>query len=150
MLPRVVDNLNEFKERGERPDVETLEDTLVVAMAGFSSVHIVIDALDECPILQGERRLLLDTVRRVVVAAPANLHIFCTSRKEVDIEAVLGPLLLPPHNRASLDLTGATNIINHDIGLYIDSVLESPDVEAWPDDIKTEARAALIERADGM
>ncbi|KAK4119292.1 ankyrin [Parathielavia appendiculata] len=150
ILPRVMDSLHEFRERGERPDAKTLEETLIAAMAGFSSVHIVIDALDECLVLQGERRLLLDTVRRIVMAAPANLHVFLTSRKEVDIEAVLGPLLSPPSNKLALDLSGATEIVNRDIGLYIDSVLASPDFEPWPDNIKTEARTMLIERADGM
>ncbi|KAK4150284.1 hypothetical protein C8A00DRAFT_37122 [Chaetomidium leptoderma] len=148
ILPRLVESLSEYKERGERPDAKTLEAMLQEAMGGFSAVHIVIDALDECPVLNGERGRLLDTAHRIATEAPANLHMFCTSRRESDIDAVLSPLLLPP-GRDAIDLT-ATAVIDHDIGLYIDSVLASPNFSSWPDNVKMEARASLIKKADGM
>jgi hypothetical protein len=144
-----MESLHEYAERGERPDAKTLERILMAAMGGFSDVYIVIDALDECPVSKGERRRLLDTIRRIATAAPANLHLFCTSRKETDIDAVLSPLWSPPQLN-SIDLTVARDIIDADIGRYIDSMLASPDFDSWPSDVKMEAREVLIERADGM
>jgi ATP/maltotriose-dependent transcriptional regulator MalT len=149
ILPQRMESLYEYKERGERPDARTLEEVLVAAMSGFSSVHLVIDALDECPVLDSERERLLNTVRRIATMAPANLHVFCTSRKEPDIEAMLGPLL-SSRQSGSVDLTAAKGLVDHDIGLYIESVLSSPDFDSWPDEIKEEAKDVLIQRADGM
>lgn len=149
VLPPVIDSLYEYKERGERPDVNSLETALMAAVGGFSTVHIIVDALDECPVSQGERRKLLDSIRRIAVTALANVHIFCTSRKEADIDAVLGPMVLHPQ-RAALNLTASRDVVDQDIGLYIDSVLASPDFESWPENIKVEAREVLIQKADGM
>ena len=150
ILPQPMVSLYEYKERGERPDAKTLESTLIASMAGFSTVHVVIDALDECPALGGERRKLLHTIRRIATAAPANLHMLCTSRKELDINAVLSPLLSAVPWGDAIDLTAAEDTLNHDIGLYIDSIFASDDFESWPDHVKGEARELLIERADGM
>ncbi|KAI3317226.1 ankyrin repeat-containing domain protein [Xylariaceae sp. AK1471] len=144
--PQPVKSLGEYKEKGERPDIETLEATLIATASGFSSVSIVIDALDECPTLNGERRKLLRSLNRIVSAMPRNLHVFCTSRVEPDISAAMSTVLSLP-SRASIDLIANTN---HDIGLYIDSVFASADYSLWPDDLKAEAKALLIERADGM
>jgi hypothetical protein len=149
ILPQPMKHLYEYTERGERPDAKTLEKILMSAMSGFSDVYVVIDALDECPVSQGERGRLLATIRRIATAAPDNLHLFCTSRKETDIDAVLGPLLSPPA-RDSIDLTAAKNTIDTDIGIYIDSMLASPDFASWPDNVKMEAKKVLIEKADGM
>lgn len=149
LLPPLVESFYEYRERGERPDVKTLEAALLAAMDGFSTVHVVIDALDECPRLKGERERLLDTLGRICKAAPANLHLFCTSRKEEDIDAALGLLLSPPR-RVAINLASATSKLVEDIGLYIDSILASADFRSWPDGLKIEARAVLIERADVM
>ncbi|KAK4040342.1 ankyrin repeat-containing domain protein [Parachaetomium inaequale] len=152
ILPQQMENLYEYKERGERPDAKTLELILMAAMGGFSAVHIIIDALDECPALSagGERKMLLQTIRRIATAAPANLHMLCTSRKELDINGVLSPLLSAAPWGDAIDLTAAEDVLDHDIGLYIDSIFASDDFESWPDHVKSEARELLIERADGM
>jgi len=149
VLPQLVRSFYEYEERGERPDAKTLEAALLAAMDGFSTVHIVIDALDECPRLNGARERLLDTLGRICKAAPANLHLFCTSRKEVDVDAALGPLLSPPR-RDAINLAEVESKLVQDIGLYIDSILASADFDSWPNSLKIEARAVLIERADGM
>jgi hypothetical protein len=150
ILPQQMETLYEYKERGERPDAKTLEATLIASMAGFSTVHVVIDALDECPALSGERRKLLHTIRRIATAAPANLHMLCTSRRELDIHGVLSPLLSAAPWGDAIDLTAVQYMVDHDIGLYIDSIFASDDFESWPDHVKSEARKLLIERADGM
>jgi ankyrin repeat domain-containing protein 50 len=147
--PRSLKDLGRYKEQGQRPDMKTLMDTLAATIHGFSDVFLVIDALDECPFDSGERKKLLDCLRRIHVAKPDNLHLLCTSRREPDIEAVFNPLLSPP-SKIALDLSIYRAAVNRDIGLYIDKTLATSDYDSWLESVKVEARATLIENADGM
>ncbi|KAL7926925.1 ankyrin repeat-containing domain protein [Trichoderma austrokoningii] len=148
--PQPIKALSELKEKGQHPDTKKLGDILAAVTRGFSAVHIVIDALDECPLLGDERKMLFNSLRQIMAAAPANLHIFCTSRREVDIQSAM-EYFLPPHwNIAEIDLTVRRDFIDHDIGLFIDSALASDDCRSWPEGIKAEARKLLIKKADGM
>jgi hypothetical protein len=145
--PQPVKDLRQHKERDHYPDMETLEATLADTIYGFSNVYLVIDALDECP-ESVEREKLLNCLLRIHMAASENLHLLCTSRKEPDIEAMLGPVLSSPSN-AAVDLSVYKNAVDHDIGLYIDKTLASSRYDSWKD-FKAEVRATLIENADGM
>ncbi|KAK1532441.1 uncharacterized protein CCOS01_04424 [Colletotrichum costaricense] len=58
--PQPIKELESFIIKRERPDTETLENALRAAVRGFSAAYIVVDALDECPILDGERTRLMD------------------------------------------------------------------------------------------
>jgi hypothetical protein len=147
--PQPVKELAKYKDRGERPDLKTLEAALNATMRGFAAVHLIIDGLDECPALSGERGDLLDTLSRLVTTAPENVHVLCTSRKEADIDAAVSLLMSPPV-RDAVDLSQHCQQLDQDIGQYIDSRLESRDCSSWPDSIKTEVKAALIAKADGM
>ncbi len=143
-----IQNLVQFKERGERPDIGTLEAALAATIRGFSIVHLVIDGLDECPALNGERGGLLDTFCRIVNTAPDNVHTLCTSRKEADISEAIIPLLSSPTNN-SIDLSQHQRH-HEDIGLYIDSTLASRDYGSWPNSVKAEVKDALIQKSGGM
>ncbi|KAK1702341.1 hypothetical protein BDP67DRAFT_422358 [Colletotrichum lupini] len=83
--PQPIKELESFIIKRERPDTETLENALRAAVRGFSAAYIVVDALDECPILDGERTRLMDCLSKIISKMPDNLHIFCTSRAEPDI-----------------------------------------------------------------
>ncbi|KAL7801237.1 hypothetical protein V8C44DRAFT_353803 [Trichoderma aethiopicum] len=148
--PQPIKNLSEYKEKGQRPNTETLESILMAVARGFSSVYIVIDALDECPSLEGERKRLLRSLRQIMAVAPANLHIFCTSRKEADIDAVMSHLMCPPPKAAVIDLNAQRQFLDRDIGSFIDLTLASDGCRSWPDSIRAEARKSLMEKADGM
>ncbi len=147
--PQPIRDLVPYKERGERPGVDVLEAALTATIRGFSAVHIVIDGLDECPELNQERAKLLDSLERIVAAAPASVHILCTSRNEEDIHAAIGPLLSPPA-RDSIDLRVHRASLDQDIALYIDSTLARREFRIWPGSVKTEVRERLVENADGM
>jgi ATP/maltotriose-dependent transcriptional regulator MalT len=148
--PQAIKSLGEYKEKGQCPDTETLRAMLTTVAKGFSTVYIVVDALDECPPLEGERKRLLSSLRQFMTTAPDNIHVFCTSRKEADIDLAMGSLLPPPLRVAAIDLTVRRNDLDHDIGLFIDSTIASGDYLSWPERIKAEAKESLIERADGM
>ncbi|KAG5756434.1 hypothetical protein H9Q70_000990 [Fusarium xylarioides] len=136
-----------------RPDtpqpIKRFETALVSAVSGFSAVFIVVDALDECPVLDDERPKLLKCLHRIITAMPDNLHIFCTSRAEWDIHGELDKLLQGPA-KTSIDLTQNQMCLNWDLHLYIDSVLGTEKYRWWPEHVKDKAKDVLIARADGM
>jgi hypothetical protein len=135
--------------KGERPDIETLEAALMSAVSGFSAVFIIIDALDECSVLDGERPRLLNCLGRIVASMPDNLHIFCTSRAEPDIHMATRKFLDAPE-KAAIDVTHNREGLNSDMRLYIDSVLGTETYCWWSADVIAKAKEILIARADGM
>lgn len=147
--PETVKSLSEYKDKGGRPDTRTLEAALLATVRGFSAAFIVVDALDECPTLTKERAKLLSSLGRIIAAMPDNLHIICTSRPEADIKAAMSAVL-SPRQRVAIDLTTDREGLDDDIGLYIDTMLASADYGLWPDELKADAKALLIEKADGM
>lgn len=147
--PRPIKRFENYMARGERPDVTTLENALIAAVHGFSAVFIVVDALDECPTLQGERPKLLACLRRIIATMPDNLHIFRTSRAERDIYATIDKVLSLPA-KVAIDLTQNRVGLNHDLRQYTESVLATETYDSWPEELKIDAKELLLELADGM
>ncbi|KAK1757014.1 ankyrin repeat-containing domain protein, partial [Echria macrotheca] len=149
IIPPAVENLGTFKDRGQRPDNKTLTEAFIESLQGFSSVYIVLDALDECPVSNNVRKGVLDTIRRIVSANIPNLHFLCTSRKERDIDLQFAQILSQPY-RYSIDLTFSTMALEKDIKSHIDTTLGSIEFDSWPRPVKDEVRDALVQKADGM
>jgi hypothetical protein len=147
--PQSVQSMIDFKEKGHRPDRGTLEKTLVDTIHGFTTVYVVLDALDECPSENGEREKLLKSLSRIRNEKSPNLHLLCTSRRVVDIERVLEPMA-SSYTNIGIDLTAHKKAVDHDIGLHIDKTFDMEPFKSWPDPIQAEAKATLIEKADGM
>ncbi|CZR42829.1 uncharacterized protein FPRO_10132 [Fusarium proliferatum ET1] len=147
--PQPVKRFEEYMAKGERPDIETLEAALICAVSGFSAVFIVVDALDECPVLDGERPKLLNCLRRIIASMSDNLHIFCTSRAEPDIHMAIDKLL-DARSKTAIDLTENQVGLDRDMRLYIDSVLGTEMYCWWSDDVMAKAKDIMITRADGM
>ncbi|KAM0258592.1 hypothetical protein ACHAQJ_003763 [Trichoderma viride] len=148
-IPQPVQQLNEYKVSGRRPDTQTLITALKATLLGFSAVYIIIDALDECPAINGERRKLLKVLSKMLNEATGSLHLLLTSRKESDINTAMIPHISRSFSY-ELDLLAYRRTLDDDIGLFIDSILASDDYESWPQEVKAEARSSLIEKADGM
>lgn len=144
-----VQHFREHRRRGERPDTQTLEEMLVTSTSSFSNVYVVIDALDECPLLNDQRENLLKSLGRILKNAPENLHIFLTSRKEQDIDNKLRPFLSPP-SRLEIDLVVYWVALKRDIGHYIDLRLATDYFSSWPESVKEEVKESLIEKSDCM
>ena len=113
-------------------------------------VFLIIDALDECPDSHGipsPRERLLQLVKELVELRFPNLHICVTSRPEIDIREVLGPLT---SRQVSLhDQTGQ----KEDIADYIRSVVYSdsePIMKRWRPEDKELVIDTLSDRANGM
>jgi len=113
-------------------------------------IYLVIDALDECSNSSGipssrERVLLL--LKDLVGLCLRNLHICVTSRPEIDIRDVLGPLAA--HGVSLHDQSGQ----KEDIVDYVRSIVYSesePIMSRWRTEDKEGVIATLSERADGM
>ncbi|KAL7803967.1 ankyrin repeat-containing domain protein [Trichoderma afarasin] len=141
--------LRQYKLNGQRPDTETLEAVLIASASEFANVYIVIDALDECPLLNEQRTKLLRSLRRILAIAPSKFHFFFTSRKEPDIDDKIRPILSST-DKNEIDLLARQQTINRDINHYIDSQLNGDEYKSWPKSVKEEARESLVEKADCM
>ncbi|KAK1623691.1 hypothetical protein BDP81DRAFT_484650, partial [Colletotrichum phormii] len=117
--PQPIKRFENHIARGERPDLDALKDALMATIRGFSAVFIVIDALDECPTLDGERSRLLDCLSSIITAMPDNLHIFCTSRAEPDIFLATGTYALWP---AETKTTAKDILISRADGMQVNRV----------------------------
>lgn len=144
-----MESLRQYKINGQRPDTQTLEAALIASASEFSKVYIVIDALDECPLLNAQRGKLLKSLRRVLTLAPNKFRFFLTSRKEPDIDDKLRPILSST-DKNEIDLLARQQVINRDINHYIDSQLNDDEYNSWPMSVKEEAREVLVEKADCM
>jgi hypothetical protein len=149
--PEAVEALRKYRENGQNPEPDNLRDALIATIRGFSSVYIVLDALDEYSLEVSERKKLLDFIRQLQSSGLTNLHVLCTSRREVDIEKAFKNLFSAsmPAN-VDIDLLTYRYKVDHDIGLHIDKTLASETYDEWPEVLKKEVREALVEKADGM
>jgi hypothetical protein len=135
----------------QQPSNRILIDCLkeMLAIAAQHPIFIVMDALDECPDLgmPTPRDAVLNFVKVLVclhLQVP-NLHIFVTSRPEVDIQTRLKPLAV---NAISLQDESRQKVA---ISNFVSSVMSSDEqMKQWLDEDKRLVAKELSERADGM
>jgi hypothetical protein len=122
----------------------------ILALPDGHPIFLIIDALDECPDSHGipsPRERLLQLVKELVELRFPYLHICVTSRPEIDIREVLGPLT--PRQVSLHDQTGQ----KEDIADYIRSVVYSdsePIMKRWRTEDKELVIETLSDRANGM
>lgn len=147
--PSWLSNLGStFRDKGARPTLEHLEGTLWNAVEGFDAVYRIVDALDECTTSKGARATLMKSLVRLQKCSPPNVHILVTSRKEPDIEAALDRV--PLASEEKIDLFQFREAMNHDMDIYLQQKLDSPEFDNVSEDTKLRARSLLLEKADGM
>jgi hypothetical protein len=135
----------------QQPSNRILIDCLkeMLAIAAQHPIFIVMDALDECPDLgmPTPREAVLNFVKVLVclhLQVP-NLHIFVTSRPEVDIQTRLKPFAV---NAISLQDESRQKVA---ISNFVSSVMSSDEqMKQWLDEDKRLVAKELSERADGM
>jgi len=122
----------------------------MLALPDQGPTYLIVDALDESPNTPGilsPRETVLQLLKELVDLSLPNLHICVTSRPEIDIRNVLGPLT---SRRVSLhDQTGQKK----DIADYVRSVVYSDSeqiMRSWKMEDKELVVETLSERADGM
>ena len=149
----ILHRLYETHENGTRqPSDDTLWECLkdMLTLPGQPPIFLILDALDECPNSSGipsPRSEVLQLVKELVDLNLRELHICTTSRPEVDIRAVLEPIVF---RSVSLhDEDGQQT----DIADYVRNVVNSSPSAAmrrWRDEDKNLVIETLTERADGM
>ena len=126
--------------------VDCFKDMLKVP--GQATVHIIIDALDECPVTTGlppPREKVLELVQELVNLHIPDLRICVTSRPEDDITSILKPLAF-----RSVSLHGESGQVQ-DIAEYVRSAIEKDhEMQRWEDSIKQLVIDVLTKKADGM
>ena len=147
--PKSLSDLQHYRDKNRRPGLEKLEETLEASTRDFKNVYLIVDALDECPVANGERGKLLERLGNIHKWSLTNLHVLYTSRPEPDIEAELAPLFPGPAT-SIIDLEKRREDISADISTYIDQKIRSSDFRSWPPNIKKDVKTALAAKADGM
>jgi hypothetical protein len=131
---------------GDSELVKCFKDML--KLPGQATVHIIIDALDECPISTGlpsPREKVLDFVKELVNLQTPNLRICATSRPEVDIVPVLEPLAF-----RSVSLHSESGQVQ-DIAEFVRSTIHmGSEMRRWKATDKQLVIDELIRKADGM
>jgi hypothetical protein len=122
----------------------------LLALPNQHPTYLIIDALDESPNFPGippPREMVLQFVKELVEICAPNLHIYVTSRPEIDIRKVLEPLT---SRRVSLhDQSGQ----KEDIADYVKSVVYSSSEQImgrWRTEDKELVIETLSEGANGM
>jgi len=120
----------------------------LLALPGQATAYIVIDALDECPIMAGSsspREEVLGFVEELVKLQVPNMRICVTSRPEADIEVVLSPLAF-----RSVSLHGE-NGQAQDIAEYVKFVVSTDrNMQKWRKEDKELVVQELTRKAGGM
>jgi hypothetical protein len=119
----------------------------MLKLPGQATIHIVIDAIDECPVttsLQFHREEVLGVVEDLVNLQIPNLRICVTSRPEADILPVLEPLAL--HSTSLHSEDGHV----HDIAEYVKYFVDNDrEMRRWKATDKQLVIEMLIKKADG-
>ena len=120
----------------------------LLAIPGQATTYIVIDALDECPIMTGlssPREEVLSFVDELVKLQVPNMRICVTSRPETDIELVLGTLAF-----RSISLHGENGQVQ-DIEEYVKFVVNTDrNMRKWRKEDKELVVQVLTRKAGGM
>ena len=128
----------------QQPDVERLLVVLQEVVEGFSKTYIILDALDEC----SDREGLLDIVDQMHGWKLPQLHMLFTSRRLIDIEDSLGPLI---DTRSKICIQSA--LVDADILTYVRKRLQNDrHLRRWGNkpEVQEEIETALMQKADGM
>jgi hypothetical protein len=130
----------------QRPTTEALTEMLKAVIHDFSAVYIVVDAVDECPRFDGERAKVLKLLKDIFSWQLDQLHVFVTSRREVDILDTFDNF--PRRHLQVIDAQGIQ--WNGDIELFITRRLQDSKFKTWNSDMRAEVKSKLGSRAHGM
>ncbi len=133
-----------------KPSIGALKKCIkdMLSLPGQVPIYIIIDALDECPNFPGRpsaRREILELIEEIVDLKLRNVHLCVTSRPEMDIRMMLGPL-------TTLKISLHEEIgQKEDIIKYIKSVVRSDlNMRRWKEEDKQLVIDTLSDKADGM
>jgi hypothetical protein len=129
-----------------KPTAEQLLGPIVGnSLATDRKVYLILDALDECSV---PRQQLLAWIEKVAESTSQKIHLLVTSRKEPDIDSILGRVDLIDQSIAI-----QTEVVDEDISAYILHRLRTDDgFKRWEHrkDIQQMIRESLMGMSRGM
>jgi Cdc6-like AAA superfamily ATPase len=138
-VPESVKSLyDRHKAKRTRPSLEEISNALHSVVLDFSTVFIIIDALDECQVSNGGRTRFLTEILNLQAKAAVNL--FTTSRFAPEIEKEF-------KGSASLEIRAN----DEDVHRYLDSrISEAQSHILQRSDLREVIKAEIINSVDGM
>jgi Cdc6-like AAA superfamily ATPase len=128
----------ELHHAGAQPTIASLVDAFTSLLRHFRRVYLLVDALDESL----NRQNLLEMLTGMSRVDLEKLRLLVASRKEGDIERSF-------ENVSAISLSNPR--VDEDIRNYIRSQLHSDRrFSYWPEGLKRETEATLVEGAKGM
>ena len=134
----------------QQPSNDALMNCLrdMLSFVAQQPTYLIVDALDECPDSSGmptPREDVLNLLGGLVRLRLPNLHICVTSRPEIDIKNVLGPLA------SSAVSLHDENEQKEDISNYVrNAVYSDMKMRRWRNDEKELVIKELSKKVDGM
>ena len=141
---------SEHAEGSRDPSDDGLVEMLkaLLKLPGLAPVYLIIDGLDECPntsAIPSPRDKVLNFLGELIESKFPSLRICVTSRPEMDIKEVLGPLV-----SCSVSLHDQSEQ-KRDIEDYIKTVINThPKNRKWKAEHKQLVINVLTKKADGM
>lgn len=126
---------DQHQKSGSKPSTKELTETIWSIINGLEQdIFIVINALNECPLL--ERRELLNYINELRNKGNTKVHILATSRREPDIDAKLKE---PPTIAINIE-----HLLKGDIKLFVQAaLLKDEKLSQWDKDSKSLIREKL-------
>lgn len=113
-----------------------------------ANVYIFMNAVDECPKLEGERGRLLETLHEMHAWNFDSLHILSTSRKDGDIVDSLRYYFNSSIAFQTVAVEGSR--LTDDIENFLTHPLQRPQFRRWNSKLKKDIGDSLALRSDGM
>jgi hypothetical protein len=131
---------HDLYKRGWEPSILELLDALEQILQVFSSVYIVIDAVDE----SDPRDELLEVIESLVNEQRfSNVQTIVTSREYIDIERTMGKM--------SVSVPMSNELVEQDIRLHVRFTLRSNlKFRRWPNELLIEVEDCISTKANGM
>lgn len=138
-IPESMSRLCESHSRkGTRPSLEEVFDTLRSVLKTYSTVYVIVDALDECPNRDGTRSWLIDRILKL--QSTANLSLMATSRA---IPEVMGQLEFG----AKLEVRAHDT----DVGQFVVAqIYRLPKCIQRNDELRCLVQEKIVQAVDGM
>jgi hypothetical protein len=132
----------------QQPGTESLMRMLKAVIDGFLGIYIFVDALDECPTTNNERRKLLSVIQEIHSWKINSVHLLATSRKEGDILQAFDHIPSDMVKTSVISVQGT--LVELDIEKFLEERLKDDKLRNWKSDLKQDVQNTLSSQADGM
>ena len=125
-------------KRSSKPSLDELTQALRTVCSSYSSTHIIIDALDECPNTDGARSCLIDELRNL--QSSSNVRLLSTSRSIPEVVAIF-----------RLDPQLEVRASDEDVSCFIrGQIPRLPNCIQRDENLKSDVQNKIVEAVDGM